>query len=362
MNASFDSEILPTATTSPGTRRSIRFRFRRFPKWIVAGILWVGVFGHGPAFAQENAKELPPEIAPLAAKYQSDLAAVADVRDKALGQIRQTYLGALNSATQRATNLGKVDEAKAAADEKEAVTAGRNLTPLAAPMLPHELATSRAYFLRECSRVDHDYAVHAQEVAAQYLRGLTFFETKAQSAGQGDLLKQIQAEKAKLAAIGAGPRTAHGTGRNLVLNGDFSRKNQDGTPESWNPGAPGKGVVATELNSNFLRVVSSDKKETYFLENLDRPAEAQELSVTVRLRCPALKETGEYGLVVAQRDAANNLLARDTQCLLKVASPTWRTLKGVVRILPETKRVIVRCNIVDSPMTVDFADVRVEPR
>ena len=355
MISTFDPGFLRTATTSLNASRSILLR-------ILTGILCSAVFGYGLASAQENAQQLPPEIAPLGAKYQSDLAALAATRDKAIALLRQTYLTALASAAQRATNLGKTDEAKAASDEKDAVTAGRDLAAKAAPMLPHELTTSRTYFLREASRAEHDYAVRAQDVAAQYLRGLTFFETKAQSAGQVDLLKQIQAEKAKLAAIGAGPRPARGTGRNLVLNGDFSQKNQDGTPASWTAGAPGKGVVATELNTTFLRVVSPNKKETFFLENVERPAEAQELSVTVRLRCLSLKEKAEYGLVVAQRDAADNLLARDTQCLLKVASPTWRTLNSVVRILPETKRVVIRCNIVDAPMTVDFADVRVEPR
>ncbi|HEY3898685.1 MAG TPA: hypothetical protein VGM54_08740 [Chthoniobacter sp.] len=358
MISTFDSEILPTATTSPHARRSIHHLLTR----IVAGILCFAVCGLSLTSAQEKAKNLSPEIAPLAAKYQSDLTVLTGMREKALAQNRQTYLAVLASAQQRANNLGKTDEAKAASDEKDTLTAGRDLTPLAAPMLPRELATSRAYFLREASRAEHEYAVHAQEVAAQYLQGLLFFETKAKSAGQADLLKQIAAEKVKLAAQGAGPRPARGTGRNLVLNGDFSRKNADGTPESWGPGAPGKGVVANEVNTTFLRVVSTDKKETYFLENLDRPAEAQELAVTVRLRCPGLKEKGEYGLVVAQRDAANNLLARDAQCLLKVASPTWRTLNSVVRILPETKHVIIRCNLVDAPMTVDFAEVRVEPR
>jgi hypothetical protein len=336
--------------------------FHCFPMRVVAGMLSLAIVGHGLALAEDNAKALPPEIAPLAAKYQSDLAATGEARDKALAQIRQTYLTALSSSAQRATNSGKTDEAKATADEKEAVTAGRDVTPVAAPMLPHELATARAYFLRETSRAAHEYAVHAQEVAAQYLRGLVFFGTKAQSAGQADLLKQIEAEKAKLAAQGAGPRPARGSGHNLVLNGDFSQKNKDGTPEGWSPGAPGKGIVATEPNITFLRLVSADKKETYFLENLDRPAEARELTVTVRLRCRELKEKGEYGLVVAQRDAANNLLAHDAQCLLAAASPSWRTLNSIVRILPETKKVIVRCNIVDAPMTVDFADVRVEPR
>jgi hypothetical protein len=37
-------------------------------------------------------------------------------------------------------------------------------------------------------------------------------------------------------------------------------------------------------------------------------------------------------------------------------------MNTVVRILPETKRLIFKCMIVDAPAAVDFADVRVEPR
>jgi hypothetical protein len=111
-----------------------------------------------------------------------------------------------------------------------------------------------------------------------------------------------------------------------------------------------------------LRIVASDKKETWFLENIDRPLDAQELQVSVRLRSPDFKGVGPYGIVIAQRDAANQLVARDTPCVLKTTSPVWRTMSGVVAIRPETKRLIIRCNMVDCSATVDFADVRVEAR
>jgi hypothetical protein len=80
------------------------------------------------------------------------------------------------------------------------------------------------------------------------------------------------------------------------------------------------------------------------------------------LRCRELKEKGECGLVVAQRDGDNKLVARDVPCMLSAPSPGWRMLNGVVKLLPETKKLVIRCNMVDAPMTVDFADVRVEAR
>jgi len=315
------------------------------------------------ARAQTPSGGLSPELAPLAAKYQSDLDALAQTRDKALAQVRQPYLDILTAAEQRANSEAKPDEAKAVADEKQAVIAGNTLAATPSPLLPRALSTPRGNFLREAARVEHGYAVHAQQVAAEYLRGLVFYEAKAQAAGQAELLKQIQAEKLKVAALGAvGPRPAPGAGRNVVLNGDFAQKKDDGTPESWTGGGPGKGAVATEQGATFLRMVSSYKKETWFLENVDRPAGVQELQVTVRLRSPDFKGQGPYGIVIAQRDAANQLVARDLPCVLKAPCPAWRTMSGVVVIRPETTKLIIRCNMVECSATVDFADVRVEAR
>lgn len=147
-----------------------------------------------------------------------------------------------------------------------------------------------------------------------------------------------------------------------MVNGDFALKKDDGAPENWIAGGPGKGAVAAEEGVNFLRVVSRDKKETWFLETTERPAGAQELRVTARLRCRDLKVQGECGVIVAQRDGENKLLARDRPCILSAPSPGWKAFSGIVKIRPETKKLIIRCNMVDSVNTVDFADVRVEAR
>jgi hypothetical protein len=311
----------------------------------------------------EPAAGLPPELAPLAAKYHADLDALTQVRSKAVATLRQSYLVALGLAEQKATSERKPDELKAVTDEKEAVADGRALTPLAAPLLPHELATPRAYFQREIARAGHEYAAHAQQAAGDYLRALAFYENKARMANQTDLLQQIEAEKLKLAGQNpAGPGSAPIGARDLVVNGDFSLKKDDNTPLNWTSGGPGKCAVATEEGTTFLRVVSRDKKETWFLENIERPVGAQELRVTARLRCRDVKVQGECGIIIAQRDGENNLLVRDHPCLLSGPSPGWKSLSGIVKIRPETKRLIIRCNMVNSVNTVDFADVRVEAR
>jgi len=334
------------------------------PKIIVAVLAaWIALPGLPSALAQNAGSGLPPDLAPAAAQYQSAVDALAAERTKALDQLRQPYLTALAAAGQKATRENKQGEATAVVDETAAVTAGSALSPAPSPLLPRGLSTPRGYFLREAARLDREYAVHAQQAGAEYLRGLTFYENKAQAAGQTDLLKQIQAEKARLAAPGgAGARPAHGAGKSVVLNGDFTQKKADGTPERWTAGEPGKGAVATEQGVTFLRMVSADKKETWFIQYIDRPPDARELQVSVRLRSPDFKGQGPYGIVIAQRDAANQLVVRDQPCVLKAPCPVWKTMNGTVLIHPETKQIIVRCNKVDCSATVDFADLRIEAR
>jgi len=69
-------------------------------------------------YAQNEAGGLPPELAPLAAKYHADLDALAEARSKAVGALRQSYLAALGLAEQKATSERKPDELKAVTDEK----------------------------------------------------------------------------------------------------------------------------------------------------------------------------------------------------------------------------------------------------
>src|SRR5947207_8784889 len=127
------------------------------------------ILGFHSASAEYAASGLAPELAPLAARYQADLAALAGTRDKAVTQFQQSYLTALTAAEQRATAGNKADELRAIVEEKVAVTAGRAVASVASPLLPLGLASARAGLLRETARVAHEYGVRAQQVAAEYL-------------------------------------------------------------------------------------------------------------------------------------------------------------------------------------------------
>ena len=315
------------------------------------------------AGAQNEPAALPPELAPLAARYRTNLDALALARNKAVAALRRSYFAALDLAGQKARAESKLDELNAVNDEKETLAAGAALTVPAAPLLPRELATTRAYFQREMAREEREYSAHAQQAASDYLRALAFFENRARMAKQTDLLQQIEAEKSKLAGEKAGiPGSAPIAARDLVINGDFALKKADGAPETWFAGGAGTGVLATEQGVTFLRLVSRDKKDTWFVESAERPAGSQELRVTARLRCRDPRLQGECGIIVAQCDGENQFIVRDRSCTLSATSPGWKTLSAIVKLRPETKKLVIRCSLAQSPNTVDFADVHVEAR
>jgi hypothetical protein len=249
------------------------------------------------------------------------------------------------------------------AEEKDAVAAGQSLDPVASPLLPRKLSAPRTSLLREIGRLERDFAPRTQQIAAEYLRGLAFYEAKARTAGRPEVLKQIEAEKARVVAESQdAARLGQRDTRNLVVNGDFTRKNPDGTLESWSSGNVERGSVIAEQGVNFLREVGGGKITTIFLQNAAKPEGAHELEISVRLRCREMKVPGAYGIIIVQRDAQNGLTGSDFPCSLSTASPAWKSVTGNVRLHAETKTVTIECRIVDSTATVDFSDVRVAAR
>jgi hypothetical protein len=134
---------------------------------------------------------LPPELAPLTANYEGELVSLATAKARAITPAQQTYLAALADAAKKATVANKADEFRAVAEEKEAITAGRSPDLVASPLLPRMLASPRAALLHEVARVEREFIPRVQQTAAEYLRGLAFYEAKARTAGQIEVLKQI---------------------------------------------------------------------------------------------------------------------------------------------------------------------------
>ena len=154
--------ITPSDTPGPQPGHpdqiSAGFLFRR----LCAVVVTIALIGLPAVWAQKEAGGLPPELAPLAAKYHADLDALAPgARAKAVTALRQSYLTALGVAGQKAGERGqKPDESKAVAEEKETRSPPGERSRLTEPRrcLPHELATPRAHrYSARSARAEHEY-------------------------------------------------------------------------------------------------------------------------------------------------------------------------------------------------------------
>ena len=225
-----------------------------------------------------------PEFAALAAKYKADVDALNAARDLALAAPRKPYLGALDAGEQKATASGRTDALKAVLEEKQTVAAGSSLPPTPSPALPRDLVSARVSYIREVARVGHDFAPRFQQLAGTYLRALSPLEIKARTGSQKALLEQITAEKLKLAGQASATTTAeasHPPGKNLLVNGEFSQKNADGTPVGWSNVV---GTIETENGVNFLRFSRGMPEQ-----RMKCPPDKKEVTISARLRCPDLQ-------------------------------------------------------------------------
>lgn len=314
-------------------------------------------------FSAQACHAVAPEIDAPAKRYEAAVSSSRLLLDKSLGAARAPYLPALSVAEAKASGTGKPDELKAILDEKQALAAGRALDAIPSPLLPRSMNAARSAYLRDVAKAERDEAARIENAKGLYLRDLAFIETKARSARNETLLQGVANEKAKLVegsvtVSGSTPPAARG--RNLIENGNFAERNPDGTPGAWNHENRGKGAVISESGISFLRFISADQKEAFFLQNVQRPENVRELAVSIRVRCDQIKEGG-YGLVIAQRDGSKKLTSRDKVCYSTTPVRQWRQLKGQVKLKPETKDLVVKIQIDSAGATVDFADLKIEP-
>jgi len=309
------------------------------------------------ALAQAERSKLAPELAPLAAKYDAEIAALTRAHEQALEPIRKAYLNLLATAEQQVTSVGNPDALKAIVTEKEALTTGPTIDQTPSPLLPQQLIKPRTTYLRELARIDRSHAQIAQKPTTDYLRALAFLEAKARGSKQTDLVEQIRTEKLRIsgqAASNSGP-----VQNTLVVNGDFSQKNANDLPDKWSVNGPGKAAATMEDGMPFLRLLSPSKTETWLRQPIKRPPGAKELRVQLRVRCRDFKSGGGYGIVLAQFDSAATWRSGTEVCWSDSRVPSWKELRGVVTLQPDTAEIVIRCNIKDAIATVDFADVRV---
>jgi hypothetical protein len=122
-----------------------------------------------------SASAQAPELAPLAAKHQADLATIEKQRGAALAPYLPTYFTRLDAEEKNALNHGDIEAVAALRKEREALKAGRLGDLVAAPWpekLPAPLKPSRDPLFANYKRIDAQVTVARHKVDADYLRDL----------------------------------------------------------------------------------------------------------------------------------------------------------------------------------------------
>jgi hypothetical protein len=139
-----------------------------------------------------HAQELAPELAPLAAKYLADLAALNGPKAAELARVTQPYLAALDAAEAKATTSGDLKSLAGITQERSEARSGE-MRDSAPTDLPKGLHSARKSCLDGVARVTKDFTARQDRVKADYVKALAGLEARARS--NAALAAQIAGEK-----------------------------------------------------------------------------------------------------------------------------------------------------------------------
>lgn len=243
------------------------------------------------------AQALAPELAPIAAKYKSDLAALEAQRTAALAQAQAPYLAALGTAERMATTAGNVAGVSAIASERTALGSGL-MSPSPPTGLPKELQIPRKTYLDASARIRALEAPRRQALDAAYLRALSNLVVKG--AENPELAKQLEAEKQKLLASAPGAGGSKPSAKSAVVNGTFDIASADGHPGGWT-NVEGFKVVRDGTN-NVLHASAKEPGYVAITQDLLLPPRARSVTLSGRVRGKFLARDpnqGHFGANIA---------------------------------------------------------------
>lgn len=198
------------------------------------------------ASAAEQA--LPPELAPLAAKFEADNAVITAARETALAKVREGYLADLATAERSATGGGRVKEVAAIFQVREAVAGGAP-DPRAPADFPKSLERRHSTYLAALATVEREYAPRYQKTAADLLRVLGTMETRAAA---GSPLRTASAELKSRVALGPAAKELVGVWEIRMSNWKGSRELFPDGSFSWEKGPKGRWTATgSELRLEY---------------------------------------------------------------------------------------------------------------
>ena len=148
--------------------------------------------------AQDSAPALAPELAPLAAKYKTDTAALNAQKDEAIIRVAQTYRAALDAAESVETTAGHLKAIAAITAERGDLKKDEVKSEFPDD-LPKGLQTARKNYLSGVARIVADIGQRQQRFNADYLRDLHTLQTRI--GGNRVLAAQIADEKQSILNI-----------------------------------------------------------------------------------------------------------------------------------------------------------------
>ncbi len=319
------------------------------------------------SLATSSFAELPPQLKPLAGRYDSDCAALAASADAALKPARERYLAALAAAQKVATAAVKTGDLAAISAEIAGVNGGA-VKPEIPPDLPRGLATERKNFIAVTASIEKAIPPKQRELATKYLQTLVALEAQALRAKDTALTEAVAAEKTRvlpqIEAAGGGQKN-----RNVVENSDFS----GGKPGDWPPGwrksndwkqADDVALIreGDEQFIRFRRLKAEHHLEVSPEKVIAVPANARAVEFSARVRVKGLTAGKDYdyypGLRVSTRDAAGEKIAEEHADAKQDGG--WKKFSGRCAVAANAKAIRVEVGAFGAAGVFDFDDVVVE--
>jgi hypothetical protein len=313
-----------------------------------------------------QAEDLPPSLAPFAAKHTADTATLAQQKDAATQRAKDTYFAALSGVEKAATTAGQVPVVAAVNAERDAVN--NRTMPLAFPeALPKTLQTPRKTYLDTMAKIAAAVAAQQQKIDAEYLRQIAALQSRAEATS--DLGKALASEKARLLAAATaspganaptaapGAAEAPAAGKNAVANGDLSAVTPTGAPAIWFLGRA--TTVAEENGNKFLHFESptGGAPDARFNQNVAVPADVKTMTVRLQARVKKYRRgpSGDAGITVLWRDANGKNLAAAVEAVAMKSKPEWTKLSSAPLKVPAgAKNVLIEGSTTTAAGSFDF--------
>jgi hypothetical protein len=310
-----------------------------------------------------GAQALAPELAPLAAKYKTDLATLETQRTNAVTQAQKPYLAALDTAEKNATKAGNVAGVSTIGQERAAIGKGL-MAPGVPPGLPKELQGPRRTYLDAIERIRTAEAPRRQALDGAYLRALTGLAAKA--AKESELAKQIDVEKQKLLASAPAAPPKKANSKNVIVNGTFDTVDASGNPSGWIMSEGYK--VQRDGTNNVLHASGKVPGWASMSQDVLIPTKARTVTVSGRVRGTvtgrdAAKSQGVPGLFIACNFLDQNEAGTKDWIMLDGGSDKeWKNVTFTQKIPDDMKILRVGLNLKYVSGEFDFDDIEVEFR